>query len=668
MIGIDTGGTFTDLIRLGEDGQFRMIKVPSTPTDPAESFLRGIAELGRDNEDGVPDGVVHGCTVGTNAVLERRGAKTALVTTRGLADVIEIGRQARDELYSLTVNRPIPLVSRELRFEIDERVTADGESKRAPQEDELEALALAVAEASVDSVAVVLLFSFLRPEHEQQVKEALTRRLPSDVSISLSSDVVPEFREFERTSTTVLNAYVSPVMRSYLSRIDDAVPSAVRIMSSTGGSMTIEQARDYPVQTLLSGPAGGVVGAFEVARAAGFDRIITLDMGGTSTDVSLCDGEIQRTSEGSIGGYPIRVPIVDIHTVGAGGGSLAAVDAGGALTVGPQSAGADPGPAAYGRGGGATVTDANIALGRLPANRPLAGRLSLNGNAARAAMSVIGQQLGLDDEHVAHGIVRVANATMEQALRVVSLERGHDPRDFTLVAFGGAGPLHACELADGLGIRTVLIPRLPGALSAWGMLNVDITRDYSRTVMLDTAATSPEQRTQLLQDMEALARVDLRNDGLAADDATFTASADLRYRGQGYELSVPLEVDDGLSLDDRFHAAHQRRFDHSHPDLPTEIVTLRIRAAIAVPRADAPASKEKGSDDAGHAIVGISTLHSDGGEAELAPLFDREALLPGNRISGPAVLAQTDTTTYVPPGWSGHVDDQLNLILERVSS
>ena len=451
----------------------------------------------RDGET-VDADIVHGCTVGTNAVLELRGARTALVTTRGMADVIEIGRQARNELYSLNVSRPTPLVPRELRFEVDERVTAEGDVLRAPGDAELDELAEAILAAGVDSVAVVLLFSFLRPEHEQTVRGALRRWLPADISISLSSDVVPEFREFERTTTTVLNAYVSPVMRAYLSRIDEAVPSAVRIMSSTGGSMTIDQARDFPVQTLLSGPAGGVVGAFEVARAAGFDRIITLDMGGTSTDVSLCDGEIQRTSEGSIGGYPIRVPIVDIHTVGAGGGSLAAVDAGGALAVGPQSAGADPGPAAYGRGGGPTVTDANIVLGRLPADRPLAGRLSLDGGAARSALSGIGQLLSITPEQAALGIARVANANMEQALRVVSLERGHDPRDFTLVAFGGAGPLHTCELAEGLGIRTVLIPRLPGALSAWGMLNVDITRDYSRTVMLDTADTPESELDRLL--------------------------------------------------------------------------------------------------------------------------------------------------------------------------
>ncbi len=665
MIGIDTGGTFTDVIRVDEDGSIRLIKVPSTPADPAQSFLAGVQEISGDATQG--DEIVHGSTVGTNTVLERRGARTALVTTRGMADVIEIGRQARDDLYSLQVTRPAPLVPRELRFEIDERVTAEGEILKTPGETDLGTLVEAVAASGADSVAVALLFPFLRPEHEQLIRDALKRRLPPRVLISTSSDVVPEFREFERTSTTVLNAYVAPVMQSYLSRIDESVESSVRIMSSNGSSMTIGQASSFPVETLLSGPAGGVVGAFEVARAAGFDRIITLDMGGTSTDVSLCDGEVQRTSEGSIGGYPLRVPIVDIHTVGAGGGSLASVDAGGALSVGPQSAGADPGPASYGRGGGPTVTDANIVLGRLPADRPLAGRLSLDGGAALAAMSGVGDQLGITPQQAAAGIVRVANANMEQALRVVSLERGHDPRDFTLVAFGGAGPLHACELADGLGIRSVLIPRLPGALSAWGMLTVDITRDYSRTAMRDLSDTSPQEIAHLLGEIEQDARQDLETVGLPAAQATFSASADIRYQGQGYELSIPVDAPDGLSLEERFHAAHLRRFDHSHPEWPTEIVTLRLRATIPARRPPSVAADAEAGPDAGHALLGEAALITDAGEIT-PPLYDRNALLVGNLLEGPAVLTQTDCTTYVPPGWVGRVDEQLNLILERSSA
>ncbi|MCY4575655.1 MAG: hydantoinase/oxoprolinase family protein [Chloroflexi bacterium] len=665
MIGIDTGGTFTDVIRVDDDGSIRLIKIPSTPTDPAQSFLDGVREIGGDGDHG--DQVVHGSTVGTNAVLERRGAGTAVITTRGMADVIEIGRQARNDLYSLRVTRPVPLVSRELRFEIDERVTAEGEILKAPSAAELGALAELVAASRAETVAVALLFSFLRPEHEQAVREALRRRLPANFPISLSSEVVPEFREFERTSTTVLNAYVAPVMQSYLSRIDETVESTVRIMSSNGGSMTIGQASSFPVETLLSGPAGGVVGAFEVARAAGFDRIITLDMGGTSTDVSLCDGEVQRTSEGSIGGYPLRVPIVDIHTVGAGGGSLASVDAGGALTVGPESAGADPGPAAYGRGGGPTVTDANIVLGRLSADRPLAGRMVLDGNAALAALGGVAQELGITPQQAAAGVARIANANMEQALRVVSLEQGHDPRDFTLVAFGGAGPLHACELADGLGIGSVLIPRMPGALSAWGMLSVDVTRDYSRTAMRELSDTFEEEIARLLGEIEQDARRDLEAVGLSAAQAIFSASADIRYQGQGYELSIPLDAPDGLALEERFHAAHLRRFDHSHPDWPTEVVTLRLRAAIPARRPEVEVADTDGGPDASHALLGETTLMADAGEAA-APLYDRDALLVGNLIAGPAVLTQTDCTTFVPPGWVGRVDEYLNLILERASA
>ncbi len=665
MIGIDTGGTFTDVIRVDDDGSIRLIKIPSTPADPAQSFLAGVEEIGGIGDRG--DEVVHGSTVGTNAVLERRGAGTAVITTRGMADVIEIGRQARNDLYSLRVTRPVPLVSRELRFEIDERVTAEGEILKAPSEAELGGLAELVAASGAETVAVALLFSFLRPEHEQAVKEALRLRLPPNFPISLSSEVVPEFREFERTSTTVLNAYVAPVMQSYLSRIDETVESTVRIMSSNGGSMTIGQASSFPVETLLSGPAGGVVGAFEVARAAGFDRIITLDMGGTSTDVSLCNGEVQRTSEGSIGGYPLRVPIVDIHTVGAGGGSLASVDAGGALTVGPESAGADPGPAAYGRGGGPTVTDANIVLGRLPADRPLAGRMALDGNAALAALTGVAQELGITPQQAATGVVQIANANMEQALRVVSLERGHDPRDFTLVAFGGAGPLHACELAVGLGIDSVLIPRMPGALSAWGMLSVDVTRDYSRTAMRDLSDTSEEEIARLLGDIEQDARGDLEAVGLSADQATFSASADIRYQGQGYELSIPLDPRDGHSLEERFHAAHLRRFDHSHPDWPTEVVTLRLLAAIPTRGPEIEVADADGGPDASHALLGETMLMTDAGEIA-CPLYDRDALLVGNLIAGPAVLTQTDCTTYVPPGWVGRVDEHLNLILERASA
>ena len=549
MIGVDTGGTFTDLIRYGDDGAMRMIKIPSTPANPAQSFLDGIREI---SEDSPGEDIVHGCTVGVNAVLERRGARTALVTTTGFADVIEIGRQTRPALYDLHVRRPMPLVPRELRFQVDERVSSEGVVLRAPNEADLEAIADEIANAGVESVAVVLLFSFLRPEQEARVLEALRRRLPAGTQLSVSSEILPEFREYERTATTVLNAYIAPVMQTYLGTINESTPNPVRIMSSAGGSMTIGQARRLPVHTLLSGPAGGVVGAFEVARAAGFDRIMTLDMGGTSTDVSLCKGEIQRTSEGVIGGFPVRVPMVDIHTVGAGGGSLASIDDGGALAVGPQSAGSSPGPAAYGQGGGATVTDANIVLGRLPEDRPLAGRLQLDGNAARIALHAIGLTQDMSAEQLARGVIRVANANMERALRVVSLERGHDPRDFTLVAFGGAGPLHACELADGLGMKRVLVPRYPGVLSALGMLMADVTRDYARTVLLNGADASVESLSQLLADMETASRLDLQSKDSPDSDVAFTAWADMRYVGQGYELSIPFEAADGLSLPYRF--------------------------------------------------------------------------------------------------------------------
>ena len=663
MIGVDTGGTFTDLIRYGDDGVMRMIKIPSTPANPAQSFLEGIREISKEHSD---QDIVHGCTVGVNAILERRGARTALVTTAGFADVIEIGRQTRPALYDLYVRRPTPLVPRNLRFQVDERVSPKGDILRAPGEEDLEAIADDIARSGAESVAIVLLFSFLRPEQEGHVLEALRQRLPAETQISVSHEILPEFREYERTSTTVMNAYIAPVMQTYLGAIDESIPNPVRIMSSAGGSMTIGQARRLPVHTLLSGPAGGVVGAFEAARAAGIDRIMTLDMGGTSTDVSLCEGEIQRTSEGAIGGLPVRVPMVDIHTVGAGGGSLASFDAGGALAVGPQSAGSIPGPAAYGRGGGATVTDANIILGRLPADRPLAGRLQLDGNAARDALQSIGETHGMGAEQLADGVIRVANANMERALRVVSLERGHDPRDFTLVAFGGAGPLHACELADGLGMTRVLVPRLPGVLSAWGMLMADITRDYARTMLSNTEDSSPDSLSQLLAEMESGARRDMQAADLPDSGAAFTTWADMRYVGQGYELSIPFDATDGLSLPDRFHAAHQRRFDHSHAGWPTEIVTLRLRATISVPKPETRVESDEGPDSS-HAVLGTARIMLDS-SAATAPVINREALRPGNRINGPAVLTQTDATTWLPPEWGARVDGRLNMILERIGS
>ncbi|MEE9286013.1 MAG: hydantoinase/oxoprolinase family protein, partial [Dehalococcoidia bacterium] len=478
IVGIDIGGTFTDFAVLA-DGVFRVHKVLSTPDDPARAVLEGMRELGIPPRQA--GAVVHGSTIGTNAVLERKGARTALVATAGFEDVLEIGRQDRPSLYDFDVTRPQPLAPRELRLGARERVDAHGTPIEPLTEAEARDVARRVLDTGAESVAVCLLFSFLNPEHERRIRQALAQA-GFGPFVSLSSEVLPEYREYERTSTTVVNAYIAPVMHRYLARLGEELGPGLRIMQSSGGSVTAEGARARPVQTISGGPAGGVVGAFRVARMAGHAQVICLDMGGTSTDVSLCPGRVLETTAWELGGLPIHTPAIDVYSVGAGGGSIARIDAGGALLVGPESAGADPGPACYGKGDLPTVTDANFVLGRL-APEYLQG-LTLDRRRAEKALEPLARRMAVAVVEAAEGVVRVANANMARAVRVISVERGHDPRDFTLVAFGGAGPLHACELAEALAIPRVLAPLYPGVLSAQGMLFADVAREYSTTVML----------------------------------------------------------------------------------------------------------------------------------------------------------------------------------------
>lgn len=659
MLGVDIGGTFTDFVWARGDGSLMVLKVPSTPEAPANSFLQGITEFG------VPpaEDIVHGCTVATNAVLEGKGARTALVTTEGFADIIEIGRQTRTSLYDLQVSRPTPLVPRELRFQVSERVSAEGDVLRPLETADATALAQRLKETGVEAVAVSLLFSFLYPAHEEAIAQAIRDIDGGPQWVSLSSRVLPEFREYERTSTTVLNAYVAPIMARYLGDLAGSVPNPVRIMASSGGSLTVSQTIEFPAQTLLSGPAGGVVGAFTVAQAAGFDHVITLDMGGTSTDVSLCPGEVQQTTDSNIEGYPVRVPMVDIQTVGAGGGSIAYRDPGGALAVGPESAGADPGPAAYGVGSQPTVTDANVLLGRLPGGIALAGRLALNAEAAERALENLGVTLEMDSQTTAQGVVRIANSNMERALRRVSVERGHDPRDFTLVAFGGAGPLHACELAEASGIPRVLIPRHPGVLSALGMLLADVVRDYAHTTMMNGSDATSERLSELFKPLKEQASHDLREAGFETEETTLVSAVDLRYRGQGYEITVLLDADDGLDLLSRFHVLHQQRYGHSHEDRPVELTTLRLKAIGHVPQPELEKADEEEDVDASAARTGRVDLHGTRGLSS-APLYTRGLLRPGNQFEGPAIVTQLDATTYVPEGWGVRVDGYFNLLLE----
>jgi N-methylhydantoinase A len=673
ILGIDVGGTFTDLVLLDSAGRVRIQKLLTSARDPSVAILQGIADL----EAGVEATVVHGATVATNALLERRGARTALITTEGFRDVLEIGRQARSDLYALEPTRPEPLVPARWRFELQERVDRTGQVLVALDPEALAGMLQELRREDIESVAVSFLFSFLNPGHEQLVRDQIASMEDEGHEapfVSLSSEVLPEYREYERTSTTVMNAYVTPLMARYLANLERGLQGRrLRVMQSNGGAISAEGARAQAARTALSGPAGGVVGGFELARLAGFRDAITFDMGGTSTDVSLCPGRVQHTSEGSIAGLPLRLPIIDIHTVGAGGGSIARLDAGGALRVGPQSAGADPGPVCYGLPGTdeITVTDANLVLGRLDAGHFLGGRMALDVERTTARFQELARRLSLPLEAAAWGVVRVANSNMERAIRTISVERGHDPRRFTLVAFGGAGPLHACELAMTLGIPRVLLPPGPGVLSALGMVLADVVKDYSQTVMLPAHVLQPGTLSHLLAPLLERARAGLLAEGLAEENIEVRPALDMRYTGQSFELTVELPagpVEDG-ALVRAFHEAHRQRFAYASEGEPVEIVNLRVQAVghTAKPRLT---PREPGPTDPRAAHAGYKPVYfAAGGSSRaarpiIAALYERERLAPGNIVVGPAVIWQLDTTTVIPPGWAATVDAWGNLVVE----
>ena len=652
-IAIDTGGTFTDCVyRSG--GRLEVLKLPSTPDDPSRAILEAVRRICGTVRPGSVE-VRHGTTVATNALLERKGARVAFVTTAGFEDTLAIARQARPDLYDWNHHRPAPIT--DLCFGIPERVGPDGAVLLVPSERALDELRSSIRKSKAESIAVSLLFSFANPAHEQAVASALiSLRLP----VSLSHQILPEFREYERGSTVALNAYLAPKMQSYIHALDRGIARGIArrkptlsIMQSSGGILSAASAAREPVRTILSGPAGGVIGALSVARSAGNDRILTFDMGGTSTDVALLDAtrEPPTTSEGQVAGLPVSVPILDIHTAGAGGGSLAWIDAAAALQVGPQSAGADPGPACYGRGEQATVTDANLALGRLHPEYFLGGAMRLEGARANRALAAVPTKSFASLEHLAEGIIRVANARMESALRRVSVERGYDPRSFTLLAFGGAGPLHACALAESLGIRRVLIPAAPGALSALGILDADLRREFSRTVML--APGSP-QIARAFRELEAEAVAAFQEERTRP---ILTRSADLRYHGQGFEL----RVDWSEKAVARFHQLHARSYGYADPSRPVEIVTLRVQAIARSPK---PRLKRMslGKSDARRALLSPHRIFEDGRWRQ-ASLYDRALLKPGNRIVGPAVITELSATTYLPTGWTAAVDAHGNLLL-----
>jgi N-methylhydantoinase A len=661
-IAIDTGGTFTDCVWF-DRGRLRMLKVFSTPDDPSRAIVEAMGKIGC--LDSLT--LLHGTTVGTNTLLQRTGARVALVTTAGFEDVIEIGRQARPKLYDFFFDRIEPLVPADLRIGVDERTSCDGEILQRPSTRDLLDLKSKVLEKQPEAIAVSLLFSFANPKNENLVAAILS---DLGLPLSVSHQILPEFREYERTSTVVVNAYLQPVMQSYLeslvarahgrSRVPPGEGTRIFVMQSSGGITALRSAVREPVRTVLSGPAGGVVGAAAMARRSGCQRIISFDMGGTSTDVALVDREVQGSSQTEIAGLPVGVPMLDIHTVGAGGGSIARFDAAGALRVGPESAGADPGPICYGRGTQPTVTDANLILGRLQAHRFLGGNFTLDLERTRRTVSawLKKQRCKLSLEQFAVGVIRVINATMEKAIRVVSIERGYDPGEFVLVAFGGAGGLHACELAAALSIPRVLVPARPGALSAFGILVSDVVKDYSRTVLWRTLNELP--LTRLNAEFNKLRRK-AAQDFLTEDwkgAIQYRFSVDVRYRGQGYELNVPF-TDKLISA---FRREHDRRYGYSYPAREIELVTLRLRAIMKSPQSrlgkTGATRGHRGKMDPERTSVFFES------KKIACAIHDRESLQPGKKYSGAAIVTEYSATTIVPPRAKFWLDRNGNLLIQ----
>jgi N-methylhydantoinase A len=655
-IAIDTGGTFTDCVCMSS-GELRVVKLFSTPADPSLAVVEGVRQLAGDERAEVR----HGTTVGTNTMLERKGARVAFVTTAGFEDTIAIGRQTRSRLYDWIAPVPVPLVPRELRFGVAERVSAEGDALREPRDEELAALVEAVRASGAQAVAISLLFSFANPGTEKRLEEALQA---IGVPVSASHRILPEFREYERASTTVVNAYLAPRMGSYLSALERSVATRpqggrVDVMQSSGGIVPAHLAAREPVRTLLSGPAGGVVGACRMSALAGFESIIGFDMGGTSTDVFLARNTregAERTRESVVAGVPIGVPMLDIQTAGAGGGSIARFDAGGMLRVGPESAGADPGPVCFGRGTRPTVTDANLLLGRLDAESFLGGEVNLD---CERAERILTEQKGAlaTVEEFAAGIVRVVETQMGKAIRVISVERGHDPRDFTLVAFGGGGPLHACSLARALRIPRVLVAALPGVLSAVGILLADTVRDYSRTVML------PGEEIGNLDGIFA----ELEREGaaeFAAEALTGAAerSVDLRYCRQGYELNVVFDAWQPAKALAAFHELHRQRYGFADEARPVEIVNLRLRMTASGEPYEPVRSDLVPGDGTGACYAEREVWFESG--RRKTRFYRREKLVPGDAILGPAMITEYTSATLVPPGATACIDAFANILID----
>lgn len=662
LVGVDVGGTFTDFA-VSENGSLRIDKVFSTPADPAQAVLSGLDGL-TGGDRGAVERVSHGSTVATNAILERRGARAALITTGGFRDILVIGRQTRRELYALQPRAPRPLIPRRWCYEVPERVDSEGHVVAALNISALDAVLDDIVEQGIESVAVSLLHSYANPVHERAVRRRIRESgLLERWQIALSSEVLPQFREVERTSTVALEAYVRPVVHQYLQRLEEALPESavLRVMKSDGGVVSAPHARQQAIHTALSGPAAGVIAGFRLAQLAGYDHVVTLDIGGTSTDVALCPGELVHRSESSIDGLPLSTRLLDIETIGAGGGSVARLDPGGILRVGPESAGAVPGPIAYGRGGReVTVTDAHVVLGRVDRDHFLGGGTELQLGPTRRAIRSLADQMSMTAEEAALGIIEVANASIDRALRRVTIARGYDPREFTLVAFGGAGPLHACAVADQLEIPRVVVPPYPGVLCALGLLLADVVWERSRSVLEPLADGTTAHLRGELREMAAQARQDLIAQGVKEGAITLTRLVDVRYQGQSYELTIPFEVD----LAAAFHAAHSAAYGHAMVARKVEVVNLRVQA---IGRVDPPtmAREPLRATTGVEACIGKKVGVLRGLGSVDVSLYERERFVPGAAIRGPALVFQMDSTIFIPSSWSAQVDGYRNLVLER---
>ncbi len=680
LIGIDVGGTFTDFHALDTaSGAVRLFKHPSTPADPAAAILDGLrAMMAAHGVEAAGIGrIAHGTTVATNALIQRRGGAVALITTAGFRDLLEIGRQTRPHMYDLQTDRPPPLAPRERRFEVEERMTAEGAAIAPLTDEAIEAAVEAAIASGADACAVCLLFSHVDDSHERRIGGAFARR-DGAVHVSLSAEIQPEFREYERFSTAVLNAYLQPVMDRYLATLESGlarrVPAApVGIYQSSGGLMSVGRARRFPVRTALSGPAAGVVGAVDAARAADRPDVITLDMGGTSADVALIRGYDAGVGfDREVAGFPVRLPMVDIETVGAGGGSIAWFDRDGLLKVGPASAGADPGPACYGRGGGEpTVTDANLLLGRLSPEGLIGGRMRLDADAARAAFAPAAQRLGFSVERAALGVLGIVAANMMRAIRAVSVERGLDPRGYALMAFGGAGPLHAGEVARSLGIPEIVVPPAPGILCARGLIVSDLKEDFVRTVRVPVAAAGLDAARRALDELAGRAAAWFAAEGAAPAAGRLAVTLDMRYVGQNYELAVPQgeTAGDGRpvlaaapELRAAFFEAHERRYGFHDPAGEVELVNVRLSAGARLADPDRPSPTPAAASAPRAASRRAVRFAADA--PVRAPVYDRATLAPGHRLTGPAIVEQLDATTVLHPGDRLRVDGAGNLLIE----